>query len=105
MCGPISCLSGSDLKCSATANIPSRFGILVYSELTSNVTNRAFSGICPKSFSLLIKCCVSLTYDLVFGTYFLMCSSTNLLMWAVGWLTELQIGLPGTFFLCIFGSR
>ena len=30
-----------------------------------------------------------------------MCSSTNLLIFTVGWFTELHIGLPGIPFLCI----
>ena len=83
---------------SATAKIPSWFGMFVYRELTSKVTSSAPSGICPSSFNLLRKCCVSLTYDFVFGTYFLMCSSINLLMWDVGWLIELHMGLPDISF-------
>ena len=52
-----------------------------------------------------MKCCVSLTYDFVVGTYSLICASMNLLMLHVGWPMELQMGLPGTPFLCILGSR
>ena len=62
--------------------------------MTCSVTNSAPSGIWPHCCHLLMKCCMSLTYDLVLGTYFL-CSSTNLLMWEVWWFIELQIGLPG----------
>ena len=41
---------------SATAKIPSRFGMLVYKELTTKVTRSALSGICPSCCNLLIKC-------------------------------------------------
>ena len=87
-----------------SASRPSWFGMFVYSELTSRVTNNALSGMCPSSLILLIKCCVSLTYDLVLGTYFLICSSTNLLMFGVGWFIELQIGLSGIFFCEFLGE-
>ena len=43
----------------------------MYGELTSKLTSNAFSVMCPNCLILLIKCCVSLTYDLVLGTYFL----------------------------------
>ena len=62
------------------------------------MTSKAPSGIWPNCFNLLMKY-VSLTYDLVLGTYFLMCASINLLIWEVGWFIELQIGLPGISFL------
>ena len=53
------------------------------------------SGTLPIDFILVIKYWVSLMHDLMWGTYPLICSSTNLLILLVGWLTELQMGLPG----------
>ena len=85
--------------------IPSWLGISVYSELTSSVTRNDPYGIGPSSFILVMKSCVSLIYDLVVGTYFLICASTNLLILAVGCVTELHMGLPGMLILCILGSR
>ena len=64
----IGVLVGSLLSFSATANIPSLFGILVYSEETSKVHNIAPSGIGPSAFIFLIKSWVSLMYELVLGT-------------------------------------
>ena len=101
----MSFLERSVFKWSATGKIPSWLGMLVYNELTSNVTSRAPSGISPICLSLLMKCCVSLRYELILGTYFFMCSFTYLLMFDVGWLIELQIGLPGISFLWIFDNK
>ena len=61
-------LVGSFLNFSATANIPSLLGILVYSDDTSKVHKMAPSGIGPSSLIFLIKSWVSLMYDLVLGT-------------------------------------
>ena len=61
-------LVGSFLSFSATANIPSLLGILVYNDETSKVHRMAPSGIGPSSFIFLIKSWVSLMYDLVLGT-------------------------------------
>ena len=68
----------------------------MYNELTSKVTSKAFGSIGPSWHILDIKCCVSLICDMVVGAYPLMCSSTNLLMFHVGWL---HIGCPGMPFL------
>ena len=68
----------SVLKWSATASIPLWFGIFVYNELTSSVTKRAPSGMCPSCLSLLMKCSVSLTYQLVLGTYFFIIMFINI---------------------------
>ena len=50
------------LRLPATAKISSWFNaMLVTRELTSTVTKKDPSGICPSSLSQLMKCCVSLS--------------------------------------------
>ena len=56
----IGVLVGSFLSLFATANIPSRLGILVYKLDISRVHNIAPSGICPRLLIFLMKSCVSL---------------------------------------------
>ena len=58
----------SFVRCAATANNPSWFGILVYSEDTSNVTNRT-----PSELSQVLKSAdkvLDIPY-IRFGTFFL----------------------------------
>ena len=106
ICKKNSSLNSKYILCRTTFNksriyVAIGLGMLVY-KVTSNVASIASSGMGPNSMIFLMKSYVSRMYDLVLGTYFLMYSSTNLLMLNVGLFTELQMGLSGIPFFVDF---
>ena len=91
---------------SRTVCIPSLLGMFVYSERTSMVTS--MSSFCISLLmadSLLIASVESLTYDFSLQTSGCRWKSTYCEILEEWQLTELMTGLPGLFFLWIFGLR
>ena len=86
---------------------PSRFGMLVYKEVTSIVTSIVPSGRSVYLLICLLKSFVSCTNDLTLLLKGLRKWSTNCDIFSVGQPIQATTGLPGggLVCLCIFGNR
>ena len=75
-----------------------------YRDDTSRVTEKSFSGSCPRCSSLLRKCAVSVMNECVVCTKGLRWWSTNCEIRLKGWLLLETMGRPGLPVLCILGK-
>ena len=83
---------------------PSALGMLIYSDVTSQVTSMQLQAKASSLSMIFTNPAGSLTQDLILGTYGFSISLMKLDMCSVGQLLPLMIGLPGIPFLCVFGK-